>query len=116
MQLLDFQSDNELGRNVAAEYKDAARRAGRPFIPIYLLCDLAENLERVMDPGRVNSGTTKLTDIDILKQLRSSCELARFSQCHSLTLDSSNMPPLEAAAKLLAFVDNSSGKPTSSVS
>ena len=59
---------------------DVAERASRPFIPIYLLCDLSENLERVVNPERVKSGTKKPTDIEFLKVLRGRCELVRFNE------------------------------------
>ncbi|MCJ1328816.1 hypothetical protein MMC10_005493 [Thelotrema lepadinum] len=32
----DFQSDNELGASVAMEYKTAAQKSGRKFMPVYL--------------------------------------------------------------------------------
>lgn len=88
------------------EYQDAACRAGRPFVPIYLTCDIDVNLERIANPDRVNGGTTKLTDAQVLKGLRSRCELFRFDSCPGLVLDSTNIAPLETAKKILAFVQD----------
>ncbi|KAL8415004.1 hypothetical protein RB594_006001 [Gaeumannomyces avenae] len=99
----DFQSDNELGRAVASEYKDAAISAGRSFVPVYLTCDVATNLERVTSIARLTSRTTKLIDRRALEDIRSRCKLFRFPDCPSLTVDSSNLTPLDAAAKILAF-------------
>jgi hypothetical protein len=104
--ILDFQSNNDLGRAVASEYRDAASRAGRPFVPIYLTCDVAVNLERVASLDRLRSGTTKLTDAQALRDLRSRCELFRFDSCPGLTVDSTNLPPLEVAAKILTFLQD----------
>ncbi|KAL8294455.1 hypothetical protein RB597_007868 [Gaeumannomyces tritici] len=67
----DFQSDNELGRAVASEYKDAAISAGRSFVPVYLTCDVATNLERVTSIARLTSRTTKLIDRRALEDIRS---------------------------------------------
>ncbi|RFU25742.1 hypothetical protein B7463_g10595, partial [Scytalidium lignicola] len=105
----DFQSNNELGQNVAMEYKDAAYRAGRPFIPVYLTCNIDVNLERITNFGRVNSGTTKLTDAQVLKDMYSRCELFHFNNCLSLTVDSTNVPPLETAKKILQFLRDNNG-------
>lgn len=41
--IIDFQSNNDLGRDVAREYESAVSRARRPFLPIYLECDIEEN-------------------------------------------------------------------------
>ncbi|KAK2758672.1 hypothetical protein FQN54_003362 [Arachnomyces sp. PD_36] len=100
----DFQSSNELGRDVAMEYRDAARRSGRPFIPVYLTCDMDANVQRIASLERVDSGTKKLTDAQQLQALRGRCELFRFDECPSFTVDSTHLPPLEAAAKILAFL------------
>ncbi|KAF5987693.1 hypothetical protein FBULB1_1781 [Fusarium bulbicola] len=66
----DFQSDNELGQSVAQEYASAARDAGRPFLPVYLTCGLEANIERVDNAERVASGTTKLLDQELLRDMR----------------------------------------------
>lgn len=91
---------------MALEYRDAAYRAGRPFVPVYLTCDADTNLERVASPDRLRSGTTKLTDAQALRDLRSRCEMFRFDSCPGLMIDSTNLPPSEVATKILAFVRN----------
>ncbi|KAK4158063.1 hypothetical protein C8A00DRAFT_11133 [Chaetomidium leptoderma] len=104
----DFQSNNALGRVVASEYKDAAFKAGRPFVPVYLTCDEATNLERVASPDRLGSGTNKLTDPQVLGDLRSRCELYQFDGgCLGLTVDSTSLIPSEVAAKIVEFAWNS---------
>ena len=42
---------------MATEYKDAASRAGRPFVPIYFSCDINANLDRVASLDRLNCWT-----------------------------------------------------------
>jgi hypothetical protein len=105
--VVDFQSDNALGRDVASEYREAALQAGRPFVPVYLTCDVSTNLARVASPDRLGSGTTKLTDLRVLRDLRSRCELYRFGGCPGLTVDSTSLTPSEAAAEIVEFAWNS---------
>jgi hypothetical protein len=100
--------DNELGRSVAAEYSDVAAVAKRPFIPIYLHCDILENKKRIASPERVNSGTTKLVNYDLLQDWYDKYELVRFAEFEGLDLDSTDITPLEAASKILAFVNQQS--------
>jgi len=83
------------------EYEDAASRAGRPFIPIYLTCELGVNLERVDNAERLSSGTTKLTDVEVLRDLRANYELFRFDTCPGVDLDSTSVPPSVTARKIL---------------
>ena len=100
----DYQSNNELGHSVATEYLEAARQAGRPFKPVYLTCDIDENIKRIAASERINSGTKKLTDPQILRDFRSRYELFQFDGCPGLTLDTTNTAPKEVARELLKFV------------
>ncbi|OQE21674.1 hypothetical protein PENSTE_c011G09754 [Penicillium steckii] len=103
----DFQSNNELGRDTATEYKISALESGRVFLPVYLICDLTTNLTRVNTIERVDSGTKKLTNVELVKNLRGKCDLFRFDDCPGLTLDSTGASPLEIASKILDFVESS---------
>ena len=124
----DYQTDNALGRAVATEYRDAARQAGRPFLPIYLTCDVEENVRRIASRARKieiknsvklngrngngngNGGTKtggKLTDVDLLRDFRSRCQLFQFDggDCGSgWTIDTTDISPEEAAERILAVV------------
>ncbi|KAF4947928.1 hypothetical protein FGADI_10088 [Fusarium gaditjirri] len=100
----DFQSDNELGQSVAQEYADAANDAGRAFLPVYLTCGLEANIERVDNAERVASGTTKLLDKDLLRDMRGRCELFRFQGYPGLVIDSTEKTALENAKKILDTV------------
>jgi hypothetical protein len=62
-------------------------------------------MDRVNSVGRLNSGTKKLTDVEVLKDLRSRYELFRFDNHLGLTLDSTNTSPPETAKKILAFLE-----------
>lgn len=103
----DYQSNNELGQKVATEYLEAARQAGRPFKPVYITCDVDENIKRIASLERVNSSTKKLTDPELLRDFRSRCELFQFEDCSGLTLDTTNTAPKEVARELLQFVKDS---------
>ncbi|KAL9078331.1 MAG: hypothetical protein Q9157_002762 [Trypethelium eluteriae] len=101
----DFQSNNELGRGVAREYEAAAQRSGRPFLPIYLECEVDENVRRVASAQRTNSGTTKLLDSEVLKGIRVRCHLYRFDEIKGISLDVSSIAPQEAAEALLEQIN-----------
>ncbi|KAF2796905.1 hypothetical protein K505DRAFT_347602 [Melanomma pulvis-pyrius CBS 109.77] len=81
--IIDFQSNNDLGRDVAREYEAAALRGRRPFLPIYL-----------------DTGTTKLLSPEVLAEMRSRCQIFRFDGVESITFDVTNMRPEEAAEAL----------------
>jgi hypothetical protein len=98
--ILDFQSNNGLGRDVAKEYEAAALRASRPFLPVYLECDIKENIRRITSPQRGSSGTTKLLNPEVLEEMRSRCQLFRFDGIEGITSDVTNMGPEEAAEAL----------------
>ncbi|ETS03819.1 hypothetical protein M419DRAFT_136420 [Trichoderma reesei RUT C-30] len=97
----DFQSDNELGRSVAKEYLMAAKKAKRLFMPVYLGCDVDVNLKRAASQDRVSGTSTKLTDIALLRDLRSRCKLFEFDdQDFSTWIDTTNKEP-EGVAKMI---------------
>jgi len=98
--ITDFQSNNDLGRDVARQYEAAALRARRPFLPVYLECDIKENTRRITDIQRGNSGTTKLLSPEILTEMRSRCQLFRFDSVRGITSDVTSMGPEEAAEAL----------------
>ena len=98
--IIDFQSNNDLGRDVAREYEAAASRARRPFLPIYLKCDIEENTRRITSLQRRSSGTTKLLNPEVLAEMRSRCQLFRFDGVEGITSDVTNMGPEEAAEAL----------------
>ncbi|KAF2020255.1 hypothetical protein BU24DRAFT_135955 [Aaosphaeria arxii CBS 175.79] len=96
----DFQSNNDLGRDVAREYEAAALRAKRSFLPVYLECDVKENIRRVTSLERGSSATTKLLNPEILVDMRSRCQLFHFDSVEGITFDVTDMGPEEAAEAL----------------
>lgn len=88
------------------EYKEAASKAGRTFVPVYLICNVDKNLRRVATPDHLHSRTMKLTDIQLARDLHSRCELFRFNDCAGLTVNSTDVSPLETSAKILASLQN----------
>jgi hypothetical protein len=102
---LDFQSNNELGHSVAMEYENAARRSGRSFLPMYLICDVDENLQRVTSLERANNGMRKVTSHEVLKEIPSRCELLSFDAPEGLRLDVTRLLPTEATKMILAYIN-----------
>ncbi|KAH7303905.1 hypothetical protein B0I35DRAFT_414772 [Stachybotrys elegans] len=64
----DFQSDNDTGRAVMAEYHAMAARRGCALIHIIVTSSKEENLRRVVTPERSQHG--KLVESELLAQLR----------------------------------------------
>ena len=102
--LVDFQSDNELGRSVAREYQSASLASGRPFFPIIITCDIDENRRRIAAPERINGGTLKLHSVEILEDLRARCELFHFNVDEEIHLDITHLSPTQAAKSILLTV------------
>lgn len=98
----DFQTDNALGSSVAAEYLGAARRSGRPLLPVYVTCAEGENLRRICGRERREGGTGKLVDPAVLKSLRDGSPLCVFQGVEGVEVDSTELPLESAAAKIRA--------------
>ncbi|EHK45326.1 uncharacterized protein TrAtP1_003604 [Trichoderma atroviride] len=102
----DFQSDNELGTDTAQEYRDAAQKAGRPFIPVYLSCEIEANIMRATSAERAQGTTTKLTCPDTIKDLRTKCKLFQFGDPYEeFHIDTTNLAPREAALMIRAHIE-----------
>lgn len=103
---IDFQSDNELGTDTAQEYCDATQKAGRPFIPVYLSCEVEVNIMRAASAERTQGTTTKLTSPDTVRDLRTKCKLFQFgSPYEEFHLDTTHLPPREAALMIRAHIE-----------
>lgn len=99
--LVDFQTTDEVGTKVAREYKEAAQKAERSFIPIYLTCTMSRNLERIALPSRVEKGTTKLIDSEVLRDIRTlGPDPFRFQEQEGLEVDTS----YDSAAKVASVI------------
>lgn len=83
----------------------AAINANRPFIPIYLKCDLEVNVTRVTSQDRISSTRTKLTDSAILRDLRLRCRLFEFKGISSAVyIDITNEDPGDVAKMILQYL------------
>ncbi|KAF2122451.1 hypothetical protein BDV96DRAFT_592987 [Lophiotrema nucula] len=86
------------------ERPDAARKAGRMFIPVNLFCDIEENVQRICSDDRAHSGTTKLLDPKILVDLRSRFEIFRFDIPEELCLNITSKEPEEVARAIVKWL------------
>jgi hypothetical protein len=77
------------------------------------MCDVDENARRLQSEGRRRSGTTKLTDVESLRQMRQSYELYRVGVAEELGLDIANMSAEDAAVKILEWAMNVSAAQSS---
>lgn len=109
----DFQSDNELGRQVVEEYAQAARERGCAFIPVVLSCDAAVNATRMRSDERVElvaGGKGLLLDTDVLALMRELGEIARYESPELLELDVTDVQPEEAATMIVSHMLSAKGK------
>lgn len=97
----DQQSSNELGRSVALEYRTAAAQRGSPFLSVILTCEIEENRKRLVSGTRGDGSTTKLTDPDILNNIRMGEDIYRCGAETELVLDVTKVLPTDAASNIL---------------
>lgn len=95
-------SSEESGTSM--EYQAAASARGSRFISIILTCQVDENLNRITGPGRGGELNTKLTDIDILCQIRETEGIFRFRDEEEKELDVTNLTASEAARRIFDHV------------
>ncbi len=100
----DSQSSSNLGRSAATDYQDAAVARASPFISVILSCDPNENLKRVAGGDRGTGSNTKLTDLDILREIRETEDIFHFGDENELDLDITSLSPVEAAVRILQHV------------
>jgi hypothetical protein len=102
--LIDSQCTRELDAAVAAEYRDAAASAGRPFVPVYLRLSRDENVRRIASSSRVTSGTGKLVNPSVLLSIRDRCDLFEFSDVEGLRLDVTEIDAEEVATRVYEHI------------
>ena len=103
----DFQSHNELGQTVATEYLNAARRAGRPFLPVIMTCRIEENMQRVRSVERQSAGGGKLLDPDVLEGMRRRSKLLSFGEPE---MDVTELSSQQAAIVLRDYVSSKTSR------
>ncbi|EON98532.1 hypothetical protein UCRPA7_5889 [Phaeoacremonium minimum UCRPA7] len=103
----DCQADTIEGRSVAQEYEATAARSNRALIPIYLDCQLEENLRRVQTLERRTSLKDKIRSPKEARSVRNEGgRLFVFPDHNGLTLNITNMAPGEAAISILGFMND----------
>jgi hypothetical protein len=90
----DFQTTNEQGASVCAEYAQAAKARGCLLIPIVLMCDEDENIRRMTQLEREKHA--KLMDIELLKIFRKGAPIFEFNDREEfLKIDVTHLQPEE---------------------
>ena len=92
----DFQSNDEIGSSVMAEYRSMATRRHCTFVPIILTCSKEENLKRLGNTERSLHG--KLTDSELVSYIRDTDDVHRLAD--EMTLDVTTLDA-NAAARLI---------------
>ncbi|MCJ1467681.1 hypothetical protein MMC07_006306 [Pseudocyphellaria aurata] len=99
----DFQSNDELGRSVVAEYASMAKLRNCAFIPIIISCTKEENLRRLESAERARRN--KLTDTSVLSSMRSDCEVHRSEdEPYQMVLNTTNFQPEDAADTISSHI------------
>jgi hypothetical protein len=95
----DFQSNDDIGHSVIAEYCSMAMRRSCALVPIILTCSKEENLRRLGTTERSMHG--KLTDLELVSYIRDNDEVYRFPDGPlQMELDVTNLDA-DAAARLI---------------
>ena len=99
----DFQTTNEQGASVCAEYAQAAKDRGCLLIPIVLTCDEDENIKRMTQSEREKHA--KLTDVELLRMFRKGAPIFKFSDRKEfLEVDVTRLEPEEVARTIWEHV------------
>ncbi|KAJ5215628.1 uncharacterized protein N7498_002035 [Penicillium cinerascens] len=99
----DFQTTNEQGASVCAEYAQAAKDRGCLLIPIVLTCDEDENIKRMMQSERGKHA--KLMDVELLRMFRKGAPVFEFSDRKEfLEIDVTRLEPEEVARTIWEHV------------
>ncbi|EFW98877.1 hypothetical protein CMQ_4729 [Grosmannia clavigera kw1407] len=77
----DFQADSVKGRSRARAFEEAARRTGRPFVPVYMECDLEANVRRSQASERRHSrpAVKMLSETELRELRKPGVQLYKFS-------------------------------------
>ncbi|KAL1872970.1 hypothetical protein Daus18300_004111 [Diaporthe australafricana] len=101
----DCLSDTQLGRRLAHDFEIVAKRANRLLIPIYLECQVEENMRRLQEAERMVSLKDKIRSPNEAKTVRSDGgSLFIFKAREGLSINITRMLPHEAALQILSFI------------
>ncbi|KAG8159873.1 hypothetical protein KVR01_010510 [Diaporthe batatas] len=101
----DCLSDTPLGRRLAQDFEVVSKRTNRLLIPIYLECQVEENMRRLQEAERRVSLKDKIRSPNEAKTVRSEggC-LYIFKKREGLSINITKMLPHEAALKILSYI------------
>lgn len=105
---VDFCTVSWDNSSVAEEYREAAQRSGRRFVPVYLTCEISENLKRVKSLERKSSLRGKLMDPTTINEVRKAETLFEFPDIQGLEIDVTCLEAHEAASLIRAYLDGKS--------
>lgn len=92
--------DDPVDRRWFARTVELARRRGAVFVPVELDCDEAENARRINTPDR--EANMKHTDVASAIARRRKVTPLPIDHPNRLSLDTTHLPPAEAARKIIA--------------
>lgn len=98
-------TSGKLGTAWSTEHRAAAEKAGRPFLPIYLVCLKEENLARVASPGRTQRGRAKLCDVNMVGGFLDKLAIYRFPG-QGVDVDVTELAPGEAAGRIVEAMNH----------
>ncbi|KAF3936660.1 hypothetical protein ABW19_dt0207510 [Dactylella cylindrospora] len=104
----ECQSNSHIGTSISHEYLAAAQRRNSPFVSIILTCALEENLKRLSHPSRKTTPRRKLTNREVLKEIREQEVIHRFGDwigVRELVVDVTKLEPEEAAVVIKSFLE-----------
>jgi predicted kinase len=96
---IDALADDDRDRATFSSYRDLAVARGARLIAVVIDCDPEENLKRLVAAGRAEA--RKLTDPNVLKDLRARHRLLRGEADHLIEFDVTVLSPDAAAAEIL---------------
>lgn len=99
----DFQSDDDVGRAVMAEYRAMAARRGCTFVPVTVTCGREENLRRLASSKRALHG--KLTSAEVVSGIRANTVIHQSRRdLFGMELDLTDLDADVAARKIYEHV------------
>ncbi|KAK7718319.1 hypothetical protein SLS64_002268 [Diaporthe eres] len=104
----DCLSDTPLGMRLARDFEVVAKRTNRLLIPIYLECQVEENMRRLQEAERRVSLKDKIRSPNEAKTVRTDGgSLFIFKAREGLSINITKMLPHEAALKILSYIRDS---------
>ncbi|KAG6368456.1 hypothetical protein INS49_002663 [Diaporthe citri] len=101
----DCLPDTPLGMRLARDFEVVAKRTNRLLIPIYLECQVEENMRRLQEAERRVSLKDKIRSPNEAKTVRSDGgSLFIFKAREGLSINITKMLPHEAALKILSYI------------